>query len=119
MSSMKSTTKKLDDNVVKALTKVCEEAKRHIEGFVWLTHRADFSNFPESLAVTCVFVTQEQLRQACAQKQDGYLRKLVQKQLLKAGILLKDVRRNVFFDTEEACAVGHNGNWDKRLSTKH
>ena len=119
MSSMKSTVKKLDDNVIKALTKVCEEAKQHIEGFDWLTHRADYSNFPASLAITCVFLTEHQLSQAMEQKQDAYLRKQVQKQMLKAGILLKDVRRNVFFDTEEACAAGHGGNWDSRLATSH
>lgn len=119
MSSMKSTVKKLDDNVVKALTKVCEDAKLQLEGFDWLTHRADYSNFPASLAVTCVFLTEQQLRQALELNKDVYLRKQVQKHLLKAGILLKDVRRNVFLDSEEACAAGHNGNWDRRLAIQH
>lgn len=116
MAAVKSTVKKLDDNVIKALTIVCEEAKQKIAGFDWLTHKADYSNFPGSLAVTCVFLTEQQLSQAINEKQDTYLRKAIHKQLLKAGILLKDPRRNVFFDSEEACSAGHQGDWDIRLT---
>lgn len=116
MAAVKSTIKKLDDNVVKALTKVCEEAKQKVSGFDWLTHRADYSNFPGSLVVTFVFLTEQQISDAKAEQQDAYLRKLTHKQLLKAGILLKDPRRNVFFDSEEACHKGHQGDWDKRLA---
>ena len=116
MSTVKSTIKKLDDNVVKALTKVCEEAKQTVDGFDWLTHRADYSNFPGSLVVTCVFLTEQQISQAKAGSRDAYLRKLIHKHLLKVGILLKDPRRNVFFDSEEACTAGHGGDWDKRLA---
>ncbi|NCP65275.1 MAG: Fis family transcriptional regulator [Paraglaciecola sp.] len=116
MASVKSTVQKLDDNVVKALTKVCEEAKQKVVGFDWITHRADYSNFPNSLVITCVFVGEQDVNQAKVDKQDVYLRQLIHRQLLKAGILLKDPRRNVFFDSEEACAKGHQGNWAARLS---
>lgn len=119
MSAVKSTIKKLDDNVVKALTKVCEEAKQSVEGFDWLTHRADYSNFPASLMVTCVFLSEQHIVQLKADSRDAYLRKLIHKHLLKVGILLKDPRRNVFFDSEEACSTGHGGDWDKRLTAIH
>ncbi|GAA6183270.1 MULTISPECIES: Fis family transcriptional regulator [Alteromonadaceae] len=119
MSSAKSTVKKLDENTVKALTKVCEEAKRTVQGFDWLTHTADYSNFPSSLVITCVFLTEQQVIDAKAQQQDAYLRKLIHKQLLKVGILLKNPKHNVFFDSEEACAMSHQGNWDKRLRLFH
>jgi hypothetical protein len=49
-------------------------------------------------------------------EQDIELRKHIQQQLLKAGILLKDVRRHVFFDTEQACLLEHNGDWKRRLA---
>jgi hypothetical protein len=119
MSAMKSTVKKLDDNVVKALTLVCEQAKQQVDGFDWLTHRADYSNFPNSLVVTCVFLNEQQIVNAKADSQDAFLRKLIHKHLLKVGILLKDPRRNVFFDSEEACAAGHGGDWDRRLTINH
>lgn len=119
MAAVKSTIKKLDENVIKALTKVCEEAKSHINGFDWLTHTADYSNFPSSLMVTCVFLTEQHLNDAKAAQLDVYLRKLTHKHLLKAGILLKDPRRHVFLDSEEACQNVHNGNWKQRLGTVH
>jgi hypothetical protein len=51
-----------------------------------------------------------------ASEQDKGLRKQIQNQLLKSGILLKDVRRHVFFDTEQACLLEHNGDWKRRLA---
>jgi hypothetical protein len=51
-----------------------------------------------------------------ASEQDKILRKQIQKQLLKAGILFKDIRQHVFFDTEQACLLEHNGNWKRRLA---
>ncbi|MBU3003371.1 Fis family transcriptional regulator [Paraglaciecola arctica] len=112
---MNKTVKKLDNNVVKALTIVCETAKDQIVGFEWLTHSADYSNFPSSLVITCVLDNVLSLELMLASQQDQELRKHIQKQLLKAGFLLKDVRRHVFFDTEEACLLEHNGDWKRRL----
>ena len=67
---MNKTTKKLDNNVIKALTLVCDSAKEDIDGFVWLTHTADYSRFPGSLRVICVFATDTQLVAAQAQGAD-------------------------------------------------
>ena len=68
MSSAKSTVKKLDENTIKALTKVCEIGKQKVKGFDWLTHRADYSNFPSSLVITCVFITEQQISDAKEQQ---------------------------------------------------
>ncbi|MFA3790347.1 Fis family transcriptional regulator [Aliiglaciecola sp. SL4] len=119
MSSAKSTVKKLDENTIKALTNVCETAKQKIAGFDWLTHTADYSNFPSSLVITCVFQTEQHLKDAQSQQQDAFLRKLIQQQLLNVGIVLKKPKQNVFFDSEEACQFSHQGNWDKRLKLFH
>lgn len=113
---MNKTVKKLDNNVVKALTIVCEMAKQDLVGFEWLTHSANYANFPGSLVITCVLDNQESLDIMLAQEQDQALRKQIQTQLLKAGVLLKDVRRHVFFDTEKACLLQHNGDWKRRLA---
>ena len=113
---MNKTVKKLDNNVVKALTIVCEMAKQDILGFEWLTHSANYSDFPGSLVITCVLDKSQSLDVFLANEQDQQLRKQVQKQLLKAGILLKDIRRHVFFDTEQACLLEHNGDWKRRLA---
>jgi hypothetical protein len=115
---MKKTVKKLDDNVIKALTKACEAGKEKIVGFEWLTHTASYDNFPGSLQVICVFDNQQSLTDACDKEEDIYLRKLIRSNLLKAGILLKDVRRHVRFDSEESCEYEHQGDWSKRLNSK-
>lgn len=113
---MNKTVKKLDNNVVKALTIVCENAKQEIVGFEWLTHSANYANFPGSLVITCVLDKSDSLDSMIISEQDKALRKQIQKQLLKSGILLKDVRRHVFFDTEQACLLEHNGDWKRRLA---
>ncbi|MGS2720525.1 Fis family transcriptional regulator [Paraglaciecola aestuariivivens] len=113
---MKKTVKKLDNNLVKALTQVCEEAKQQIFGFEWLTHTADYSNFPASLQITCVFDTQQSVSQMQANQQDQWLRKQIHSQLLKAGILLKNAKQHIFHDSEEACLLEHNGDWKRRLA---
>ncbi|GAC36133.1 hypothetical protein [Paraglaciecola psychrophila] len=113
---MNKTVKKIDNNVVNALTIVCETAKQGIVGFEWLTHSANYSNFPGSLVVTCVLDTSQSLDILLLKEQDTELRKQIQKQLFKLGILLKDARRHVFFDTEQACLLEHNGDWKRRLA---
>jgi len=113
---MNKTVKKLDNNVVKALTIVCEHAKQDIIGFEWLTHSANYANFPGSLVITCVLNQSDSLNLMLVSEQDKELRKQIQKQLLKAGILLKDARHHVFFDTEQACLLEHNGDWERRLA---
>ena len=96
---MNKTVKKLDNNVIKALTIVCEMAKQDIVGFEWLTHSADYANFPGSLVITCVLDNSNSLDVMLANQQ---------------GVLLKDVRRHVCFDTEQACLLEHNGDWKRR-----
>ncbi|MFB1034832.1 MAG: Fis family transcriptional regulator, partial [Sinobacterium sp.] len=80
------------------------------------THSANYANFPGSLVITCVLDQSESLNSMLVSEQDKLLRKQIQKQLLKAGILLQDVRRHVFFDTEQACLLEHNGDWKRRLA---
>ena len=113
---MNKTVKKLDKNVIKALTIVCEHAKQDIVGFEWLTHSANYANFPGSLVITCVLNQSDSLNLMLVSEQDKELRKQIQKQLLKAGILLKDARHHVYFDTEQACLLEHNGDWERRLA---
>lgn len=113
---MNKTVKKIDNNVIKALTLVCEQAKQQVAGFEWLTHSADYANFPSSLVITCVFDTEQSLHHMQKKQQDLWFQKSIHSQLLKAGILLKDARRNVFFDSEEACLLAHNGDWKRRLA---
>lgn len=112
---MNKTIKKLDNNVIKALTVACETAKTWNIGFEWLTHTAKYNHFPGSLMVTCVFNTDEEVAAAQQNGHDTRLRQLIQQQLLKAGIKLKDSRHHVRYDSEERCAQEDAGHWQHRL----
>ena len=52
---MRKSDKKLENAIRLQLTEVCEFALEHTEGFLWLTHTANFKHFPGSLEVRCVF----------------------------------------------------------------
>jgi hypothetical protein len=116
---MNKTIKKLDNQIVKALTIACEQLKDEFEDFTWLTHQADFSNFPASLIVRCVFNTDAGLATLKHEQGEAIFSKRIHAALLKVGILLKSPKRHVVFDTEEACAREHQGNWKQRLTTFH
>ncbi|MEX1221785.1 MAG: hypothetical protein WEA82_06695 [Idiomarina sp.] len=47
--------KKIDREIIRALTGVCEHAKIEVDGFKWLTHEVNYQRFPQSLRVLLVF----------------------------------------------------------------
>jgi hypothetical protein len=107
---------KLDNKVCKALTLACESALHNIAGFSWLTHRVSYTSFPGSLVVTCVFNTDEDIAAMLALKQEEILRATIHKQLLKVGVVVKNIKQCVRFDSEQACEREHGGQWDDRLA---
>ncbi|MBU2871172.1 Fis family transcriptional regulator [Colwellia sp. E2M01] len=110
------TNQKIDNNICKALTIACESSLHEVPGFVWLTHRANYTNFPASLVVTCVFTSEADIDAMTVQQQDDFLRNNIQKQLLKVGVVVKSIKNAVRFDSEEACDKHHRGEWDTRLA---
>lgn len=113
---LSKTNQKLDNNLCKSLTAACESSLGDIVGFSWLTHRVSYTNFPGSLVVTCVFNTDEDIEAMLALKQDEVLRATIQKQLLKVGIVIKNIKQCVRFDSEQACERQHGGQWSDRLA---
>lgn len=112
------TQKKIDNNIRIALTAVCEHALKGVHGFLWLTHEANYTNFPASLFVTCVFDTEENLQKAMNEGKTPLLRNQIQASLLKVGVKFKAVNQQVCFDTEEACMQMHEGDWKARFASK-
>lgn len=113
---LSKTNQKIDNNLCKALTIACESSLHDIPGFSWLTHRVNYTHFPGSLIITCVFETEQEIATMKAAQQDVQLRKTIQKQLLKIGVVVKKIDQCVRFDSEEACLAQHRGQWDTRLS---
>ena len=113
---LSKTNQKIDNNVCKALTIACESSLHEVAGFMWLTHRANYTNFPASLVVTCVFNTEADVAAMKAEQQDDVLRASIQKQLLKVGVVVKNIKQCVRFDSEQACLSQHDGQWPERLA---
>ena len=109
---MKKSDKKIDKALREALTHVCEAALESVDGFVWLTHLVNYTVFPSSLKIICVFETDQALARAFDAKQDDDLRSLINKELSAINIKL---HHPVSFDTEEACERSHAGKWNERL----
>ncbi|GAB3094276.1 Fis family transcriptional regulator [Aestuariicella hydrocarbonica] len=119
MSKPKSKTeKKIDNNIRVALTEVCEQCLGELPGFQWLTHQANYTNFPASLLVTCVFDSEAHRQQAEASGETQKLQKQIQVRLLKIGVKFKALSRQVLFDSEELCDQQHAGDWAARLASR-
>jgi hypothetical protein len=102
MTKPKSKTqKKIDNNIRLALTDSCEQFLEGIAGFQWLTHQADYANFPASLLITCVFDTNKSQQQAFQNGNSSRMQNLIQAKLLKAGVKLKSPKQQIIFENEE------------------
>ncbi|WP_286237915.1 Fis family transcriptional regulator [Neptuniibacter halophilus] len=112
---MRKTDKKLERSIVLALTDACEEDLKAYEGFQWLTHLVNFHAFPESLTVICVFDTQDNLKKTIGNEAVEQFKAAIETRLLSQQIRVKDIKKRILFDTEEACDAEHEGNWNKRL----
>jgi hypothetical protein len=112
------TEKKLDNRLRLALTDVCEQTLGNTLGFEWLTHQANYTNFPATLLVTCVFDTEAHRQQAEASGETAKLQRLIQVKLLAIGVKFKNIGQQVLFDSEEACELEHAGDWVRRLASR-
>jgi len=112
---MKKTDKKIEKGLISALTHVCDSALETVEGFKWLTHDVNYSKFPDSLSIICVFESIEELNKAQSFDSVETLYRLISHELKTVDIQLRDVRKHVRFDTEEECRAEHGGKWNTRL----
>lgn len=113
---MTKTEKKIDNNLCKVLTNVCEDVKDDLQGFQWLTHTVNYANFPASLKIICVFSTNADIAQLTTSKQDLRLQGLLSQALNAVDVKLKNISKQVKFDSEENCTRDNAGNWTKRLA---
>lgn len=112
---MRKSDKKIDNQLRLVLTEVCEIALKEIEGFQWLTHTVNYSNFPQSLKVVCVFDTNENLDSYLQSDNRHKLMSLVQAEFNSMNIKLKSITGHIAYDSEVNCESQHNGNWAVRL----
>ncbi|MEO9654467.1 Fis family transcriptional regulator [Marinomonas sp.] len=116
---MRKTDKKLEQQLQKALTQVCELALEKYMGFEWLTHRVNYKAFPSSLKITCVFDSKEHVQAFHQQEGAKALNAVIKAKLLSINIALPKIDKHVVYDSEEQCRHTHGGNWAARLSASH
>ena len=112
---MRKSDKKIDNELTKKLTDVCENKLKSYIGFQWITHVVNYADFPSSLKIICVFDNNENLRNLLSNAQDTLLRSAIVNAVTAAGVTIKNSNKLIKFDTEENCTHEHNGNWSKRL----
>jgi len=112
---MRKSDKKMENRIRIALTDVCETALKDIDGFQWLTHVVNYSSFPESLKVVCVFDTNENLSICMSNGRASELASLIQKKLGEIDVNIKHMSSQITYDTEENCVRQHNGKWADRF----
>ena len=108
---MRKTDKKIDNALRAALTEACDLALEKHAGFLWLTHFANYQDFPDSLSIVCIFDTNEQLSKANLKE----LCAIIKNKLTSIDIKIKNIQQHVIFDTEENCEKENNGNWKVRF----
>jgi hypothetical protein len=112
---MRKTDKKIDNQLRLMLIDVCEVALKEIDGFKWLTHLVNYSNFPKSLKIVCVFDTNDRVSSFRSENSQNKLNVLIQLKLTTIDIKVKNMVDHIYYDTEENCRKENGGNWSARL----
>lgn len=112
---MRKTDKKIDNQLRLVLTDVCEISLKKIDGFQWLTHLVDYSSFPKSLMVICIFDTNAKLEYFQTTASQKELESLIKSKLLEIGVKVNNVYDHITYDSEESCEKEHDGKWAARL----
>ena len=115
-NNLKRNEKKTESAIVKALNDVCETLKHKSDGFSWLTHFVDYSNFPQSLKLVFVFNTNQSLESAKNKATFQTIFQLTENRLKREGVSVNRIDKTVFFDTEENGADFNDANWCRKYS---
>ena len=114
--NLKRNEKKIETAIVKALNDVCETLKNEYDGFSWLTHFVNHSDFPQSLKIVFVFETSQSLEKAKNKALFKTIFELTESRLKRESVSVKRIDKAVFFDTEENGADFNDTSWCRRYS---
>lgn len=126
---MRKSDKKIDNQIRALLTKLCEEYYESIPGFKWLTHVVNYSAFPNSLKVICVFESKELVEQFLVlnnQVKDSRTKinhsttlSILNIELNSIGVKINKLDKLIRYDDENSCLNEHNGNWADRIKARY
>ncbi|WP_087023156.1 Fis family transcriptional regulator [Thaumasiovibrio subtropicus] len=97
---MRKSDKKVENLIRNVLTDVCEDTLKGYDGFLWVTHTVNFSSFPQSLKIICVFETQEDRASFIAKEGQQHVASTIQKAFNKVGVQLKNVSKQISYEIQ-------------------
>ena len=112
---MRKSDKKIENQIRDVLTNVCEGTLKGFDGFLWVTHTVNFSSFPQSLKIVCVFDSNQDRTNFLEGSGQQKVAAVVQSAFNQAGIKLKNPDKHISYDTQENCDRDHQGKWNLRL----
>ena len=112
---MRKSDKKIENQIRDVLTDVCEDTLKSYDGFLWVTHTVNFSSFPQSLKIVCVFNTNQDRANFSESNGQQQVSAVVQNAFNQVGIKLKNADKHISYDTQENCDRDHQGKWNLRL----
>ena len=112
---MRKSDKKIENQIRDVLTDVCEDTLKGYDGFLWVTHTVNFSSFPQSLKIVCVFDSNQDRTNFLEADGQHKVASVIQNAFNQVGIKLRSIDKNLSFDTQENCDRDHQGKWNLRL----
>ncbi|MEZ8965980.1 MULTISPECIES: hypothetical protein [Vibrio] len=95
---MRKTDKKIENRIRSVLTEVCEDTLKGYDGFLWVTHTVNYSSFPQSLKIVCVFDTNQDRANFLAGEGQLNVSTTIQKAFDQVGIQLKNVDKQISYE---------------------
>ena len=94
---MRKSDKKIDNQIRIVLTDLCENKLKAIEGFQWISHKANYSQFPSTLVISCAFDNEEHFNNTTTNTLKSDIAQWVKHALSKANVHLKDPQKHLRF----------------------
>jgi hypothetical protein len=112
---VRKSDKKLDNELRKSFTHLCENKLKAISGFEWCTHSANYTDVKRTLKVTCVFTDNISMSQFLASSHKSQIESDILRILSNLNIKVTKLEKVIRYDSEENCTLEHKGNWARRL----
>lgn len=98
---MRKSDKKVENLIRSVLTEVCEDTLKGYDGFLWVTHTVNYSSFPQSLEIVCVFETNQDRASFLVGEGQQHVSIAIQKAFNKVGVQLKNVGKQIRYETQQ------------------
>ncbi len=91
---------KYAQNIERALS-MAKLSFEEVDGFMGFEHEQQWFDFPNSLRISCFFISEEHMQRVLS-KQEAELIKILQLSFLKVGVKFRYIRNNVIFCVSSA-----------------